>query len=68
MRSPHNPMEKEMTSGYWSVRRADALRKSREARSESIRDAHRRAAECYRQLEFWCRDARPLPSLAAEAA
>ncbi len=57
-----------MASGYWSARRADALRESREARSESIRDAHRQAAEYYRQLEFWCRDARPFPRLTAEAA
>ena len=61
-------MEKDMTSGYWSVRRADALRKSREARSESVRDAHRQAAEYYRQLEFWCRDTRHFPRIAAEAA
>lgn len=61
-------MEREMVPGYWSARREDALRKSRQARSESIRDVHRQAAEYYRQLEFWCRQPGHSASIAAKAA
>jgi hypothetical protein len=54
---PPNGSKDRPMPDYWSARRQQALKSSRDARSKEVREVHLRAAEHHRQLEQWCCEA-----------